>query len=211
MNGRIKRGYDMKNILITNQNNDFEKELAAIFAAEGYRVFCGDDMTADAHQDLPLDIFIDTTNVRLPEDNFTLEDGVDAGVIEHTFRENALKPMTLLEKYLPRLDAGQGKRLCWISSASASINETRDVRGYGYNMAKAAQHQFIQMVSNRLTREGYSFRVFDPMAGDVAAKAAAGAAFHYFTRRRGTENHDPRRDDENHLTLYDALGRAHRW
>ncbi|MCL2365254.1 MAG: hypothetical protein FWC71_11415 [Defluviitaleaceae bacterium] len=203
----------MQTILFSALPTDFERKLAGIFAKEDFRVVVaeGDEGWQTLQPGEAVDIFIDTTDVRLPEDGFTLLDGVRADVIERTFRKNVLHSMQLLEKYLPNLDAGQGKRLCWLSDANASLNATRDTQGYGYNMAKAALHQFIQKVSNKLTPRGYSFRVFDPLREEVSPEAAAGAAFHYITRRRGTENHDPRRDDENNLTLYDAQGRAHPW
>jgi len=203
----------MQTILFSALSGRFEQELANIFAKENFRVVIAEG--ADAAQTLqpsdPIDIFIDTTDVRLAADNFSLFDGINYKVIEQTYRANVLHSMQLLEKYLPNLDAGQGKRLCWLSSAGTSLNATRDTTGYGYNMAKASLHQFIQKVSNKLTPRGYTFRVFDPLRDVVSPEAAAGAAFHYITRRRGTENHDPRRDDENNLTLYDALGRAHPW
>jgi len=203
----------MKTILFSAISGEFERNLAEIFAKENFRVVIADDV--EASQTLQpsdsVDIFIDTTDIHLPEDTFTLQDGIRNDIIEQTFRQNVLHSMQLLEKHLPNLDAGQGRRICWLSSVGASLNATRDTCGYGYNMAKAALHQFIQNVSNKLTPRGYSFRVFDPLKDEVTPKQAAGAAFHYITRRRGTENHDPKRDDESNLTLYDALGRAHPW
>jgi len=203
----------MQTILLTALPTKFEQTLAHIFAKEDFNVLIADSANPSQipQPSQPIDIFIDTTDIRLPEDNFTLSEGIRADIIERTFRANVLHSMQLLEKYLPNLDAGQGKRLCWLSNVGASLNATRDTCGYGYNMAKTSLHQFIQTVSNKLTPRGYSFRVFDPLRGAVSPEAAAGAAFHYITRRRGTENFDPRRDDENNLTLYDAQGRAHPW
>ena len=117
----------------------------------------------------------------------------------------------MLETYLPLLDKGSGKRLCFLSSAEASINETSASCGYGYKMSKAAMHNMFMMAWNILESDGYTFRVFDPMTDTLDAKASAEAAFTYFTARRGTENANVLRDDENRLVMRDAYGREHAW
>jgi NAD(P)-dependent dehydrogenase (short-subunit alcohol dehydrogenase family) len=195
--------------MITGNRTAFEREVAGVFTREGYKVFFHDE--AREKEIDKLDYLFDTTDYRDPADHFTIEDGFDGTVVEAVLRENVLRPMALLERYLPLLEAGEGKRLVYLSSASASINETRSVRGFGYNMSKAALHQFIQLTRNKLGPKGYTFRVFDPQAGEVPPQAAAEAAFNYITRRRGTENHDPRRDDEENLVIRDAMGRQHGW
>ncbi|MCL2187222.1 MAG: hypothetical protein FWC16_03505 [Defluviitaleaceae bacterium] len=199
----------MKNIVIAAKETDFEKALAAVFTREGYHVHSASDLPSDFNE--PIEYLLDTTDKYNEEDTFTLTGGINADVIEQTLRENVLVSMALLERFLPQLDAGQGKRLFYISSAEASINETHAERGYGYRMSKAALHQFLQMTWNKLTPKGYTLRLFDPMTEDVLPHAAAEAAYHYVTRRRGMENEDGRRDDEDRLVLRDAFGRAHGW
>jgi len=161
--------------------------------------------------DVGLDFFLDTTDFCDPKDDFTARDGIDGEVVERVFRQNALRAMALLEAFLPLLDAGEGKRLFYLTSASSSINETRRASHFGYNMSKAALHQFIQMTRNKLFSSGYTFRVFDPLDGELPPLAAAESAFNYITRRRGTERDDPLRDDEDNLVFRDALGRQHAW
>ena len=127
------------------------------------------------------------------------------------YEKNVLRPMASLEAYLSLLEAGEGRRLCFIASSEASVNEAKGVDGYGYKMAKAAMSNFYQMISNKLSPAGYTFRVFDPMRGEIAPELAAEGAYNYFTRRRGTENHNPLRDDETRLVFRDALAREHAW
>jgi hypothetical protein len=67
------------------------------------------------------------------------------------------------------------------------------------------------MTRNKLAPKGYTFRVFDPMDREVPPEAAAESAYNYVTRRRGTENRDPLRDDEDNLVFRDAQGRQHCW
>jgi NAD(P)-dependent dehydrogenase (short-subunit alcohol dehydrogenase family) len=197
----------MKNVLITKQSDEFEVSLADVFRREGYTVYiAGTDDPVEK-----IDIYIDVSDERDETDSFAIRDGLDENVIRKIYDANVLKSMEMLEKYLPLLDEGDGKRICFLTAAEASINETRDTDGYAYKMSKAALHMFLQMVANRLTPGGYTYRIYDPMHSEVEPKISAEGAFNYFTRRRGTENDDPERDDENRLVFRDALGREHAW
>lgn len=197
----------MKNVLITNQNNAFNTALKVIFEREGYSVF----ITGENEPAVGIDIYIDVSNERSAADTFSIRDGLNEKIIQEVYEANVLKSMSLLEKYLPLLDTGSGKRLCFLTSAEASINQTRDIDGYAYKLSKSAIHMFLQMLANKLTPSGYTYRVYDPMPGEIDPEASAEGAFNYFTRRRGTEHYDPQRDDENRLVFRDALGREHAW
>jgi hypothetical protein len=217
----------MKTALVTCIDTAFGAMLAAVFARERYETFALGEKVIENVTLLPLnpykaaavlkekagklDYFLDTTDVRSPQDNFTVRDGIKRAVVERVFRENVLASMVLLEAFLPLLDSGEGKRLFYLTRAEASINETRRIDHFAYNMSKAALHQFIQMTRNKLTPKGYTFRVFDPLESEVSPEAAAEGAYNYVTRRRGTENHDPLRDDEDNLVFRDAQGRQHTW
>jgi len=197
----------MKSVLITAQKTSFDKFLAKVFAREGYEVY----VAGINEPKKKIDIYVDVSNRRDKEDNFSIRDGLDEKVIRRVYRANVQKPIKLLEKYLPLLDKGKEKRLCFLSGADASINETRDTTGYAYKTSKAAMHNLFMITWNTLEGDGYTFRVYDPLPDEVNAKAAAEAAFTYFTLKRGTENDDPLRNDENRLVLRDALGREHTW
>jgi NAD(P)-dependent dehydrogenase (short-subunit alcohol dehydrogenase family) len=220
----------MKVVLITCIDKEFDVKLAVAFAREGYCVFALGEksaLTAEQVTLLPLDpyraaamlkeksvrldLLLDTTDVQLANDTFTVRDGIERAIIEDSYRRNVLRSMAILEAFLPLLDEGEGKRLFYLTRADASINETRLISHFGYNMGKAALHQFLQMTRNKLAPKGYTFRAFDPMDGEVTPEAAAESAYNYITRRRGTENNDPLRDDEENLVFRDAQGRQHSW
>jgi NAD(P)-dependent dehydrogenase (short-subunit alcohol dehydrogenase family) len=219
-----------KNVLITCLDKEFDEKLAVAFAREGYYVFAlGEEsaLTAEQVTLLPLDPYkaaemlkekagsldylLDTTDVQHPQDTFTVRGGIDGAVIEDSYRRNVLRSMAILEAFLPLLDEGEDKRLFYLTCSDASINETCRTDHFGYNMGKAALHQFLQMTRNKLAPKGYTFRAFDPMDGQIAPEAAAESAFNYITRRRGTENNDHLRDDEENLVFRDAQGRQHPW
>ncbi|MCL2627219.1 MAG: hypothetical protein FWD44_00790 [Oscillospiraceae bacterium] len=197
----------MKSVLITAQKNAFDKHLVSVFAREGYEVF----VSGVNEPTKKIDIYIDVSNKRDKADTFSIRSGIDEKVIRRVYNANVIKPMKLLEKYLPFLDKSKDKRLCFLSGIDASINETRDKTGYAYKTSKAAMHNLFMIAWNTLEADGYTFRVYDPLSDEVSAKAAAEGAFTYFTLRRGTENDDPLRNDENRLVMRDALGREHCW
>jgi len=217
----------VKSVLITKITKPFDQKLAGAFVREGYKVFTIGGHEAEGVTLLPddfntarstvikeagrLDLYVDVSDERDASDSFTIRDGLDEKVICDVYEANVLRPMALLEAFLPLLDMGQGRRLCFLTSAGASVNRTRETSGYAYNLSKAALHQFIQMISNKLVPSGYTFRVYDPMHGEVPVEAAAEGAFNYFVRRRGTEGRNPLRDDEARLVFRDALGRENAW
>ena len=218
----------MKGIaLITGINRAFDEKLSVAFVREGFRVFALGDKPVNGvallgsdikeavfsldKQEGKLDFLLDTTDISDPKDDFTIRGGLDAIIIEKLYRDNVIRSMTLLEAFLPLLEKGGGKRLFYITSAKASINETCSKANFAYNMSKAALHQFLQMARNKLAPNGYTFRVFDPLYDEVSSEAAAESAYNYITRRRGTENHNPLRDDEGNLVFRDAFGRQHSW
>ena len=214
-------------VLITGQNKGFDRKLAAVFVREGYDVFAIGWQKMQGVRLLPadlaqaarmvadeadrLDLYVDVSDYRHAADNFTIQDGLDEATIHAVHEENVLRPMARLEAFLPLLDQGEQKRLCFITSAQASINETRDKTGYAYKMSKAAMHNFFQMIANKLSPAGYSLRLYDPMPGKLSAAQSAEAAYNYFSRRRGTERNDPLRDDETRCVFRDAFGREHAW
>jgi NAD(P)-dependent dehydrogenase (short-subunit alcohol dehydrogenase family) len=207
-------------VLITALTKDFDKKLAAVFIRQGHKVFAIGNEKIDGVTLLPpekaipsssIDIYIDVTDERSEFDNFTIRDGINENVIRDLYEVNVIRPMAMLETFLPLLETGEGKRLCWLTSTSASINETHDTDGYGYKMAKAGLHNFLQITRNVLAPRGYTFRVYDPCLTSQSVPASARAAYNYFIRRRGIERGDPQRDDEGNLVFRDAFGRQHTW
>jgi len=217
-------------VLITRLKNDFDRKLASVFTREKYKVFAIGNVNIDGVTLLPadlkeavsvlnaslgdnkgLDIYADVSDEQDLHDNFNIRDGINDKVMRELYEENVIRPMAMLEAFIPFLEAGDGKRLCYLTSAQASINETHATDGYGYKMAKAGLHNFLQITRNALAPKGYTIRAYDPMPQDVPAELAAEAAFNYFTRRRGMERDDQMRDDEGNLVFRDAYGRQHAW
>ena len=217
----------MKVVLITDLKKDFDKKLAEIFVRENYKVFAIGSEQLNGVTLLPsdlkeaaaiiqkesglIDIYIDVSDERSAQDNFNIQSGINDQVMRDIYDANVTYPMAKLEVFFPLLETGSGKRICYLTSAQASLNETKETDGYAYKMAKAGLHNFLQITWNVLSPKNYTFRVFDPMSGEVNAESSAESAFNYITRARGVERGDVRRDDENNLVFRDAYGRQHSW
>ena len=193
-------------IFFTEIESPFSRALAGFFTANG------DTVTSDPA--VSADFFIDTTDCRDPGDNCAVGDGIDAEAAVRSFRANISEPLDLLSQVLPRM---RGKRrVCFLTTCDASVNWSVATTGYGRNMAKAALHQILTISKNGLREKGFTFRLFDPMTGEVPPEKAAASAYAYFTRDRfddgwGNCPGKPERDDENNLVIRDALGREIPW
>ena len=212
-------------VLLSSMEKPFDEKLAEVFVRENYTLYAmasnvplnvrklsSDPLTAakELSEDAGrLDFLLDTTDINHPEDTFTIRDGINFSLTEEVYKKNVVFPMSVLEAFLPLLEHGYGKCLFYLSSINASINQTKNIDHYAYNMSKAALHQFIQMTRNKLSAKGYRFRIFDPLYNELDPSLAAEAAFNYISRRRGVEG--PQRDDEDNLALRDAYGRLHSW
>lgn len=90
---------------------------------------------------------------------------------------NALGPLRVTEAFLPLMDAGRRKRLCFISSEAGSIGAAQRTSWFGYCMSKAALNMAVKILFNDLRPAGYTFRVYHPgwirsyMHGEKAAQA----------------------------------------
>ena len=81
-----------------------------------------------------------------------------------SFKVNALGPMRLVENFLPLLDRGNMKRLCFVSSEVSCIvlMKHRGDSAYPYPMSKAALNMGVRLLHNQLYAQGYTFRLFHP-------------------------------------------------
>jgi NAD(P)-dependent dehydrogenase (short-subunit alcohol dehydrogenase family) len=217
----------MQVVLITEAEKEFDKKLAAAFLQENYKVYAMGEEQINGVTPLPsdlkeavdaikkesghIDIYIDASDKRSPADNFNVRGTVNDEVMRKLYETNVIRPMAMLEAFLPLLEKSETKRLCYLTAAEASINETFETEGFGYKMAKAGLHNFLQITRNVLASRGYTFRVYDPMYDKVSTELSAQTALNYFVRRRGIEGGDPQRDDENNLVFRDAYGRQHSW
>lgn len=112
------------------------------------------------------------------------------------YDETALGLLRAVAQALPQMAAGK-KRLCFVTADASSVNLTKE--GYDYQkIIMAACNMAIATLFNRLSPEGYTFRVF--AAGSEPAADASYAA-DYFLQDRSMEEESHRHSDEKRLVM----------
>ena len=114
---------------------------------------------------------------------------------------NALGPIRVVEAFLPLMDAGTLKRLCFVSSEAGSISKSKRQGWFGYCMSKAALNMAVKNLYNELYPQGYTFRLYHPgwmrsymggvkaVQGDMEPEEAAEKAIPIFLNSRANESH----------------------
>lgn len=135
---------------------------------------------------------------------------IDFALLEYSFRVNALGALQLVEIFLPLLEKGDMKRICFISSEVSSVTMMHRDAGFRYTMTKTAVNVACRILYNDLFPQGYTFRLFQPgwmrrvlpdgsraATGTVDSDESAAVAVAQFVTDR---------EDEQRLVLTDYLG-----
>ncbi|MEI7578091.1 MAG: SDR family NAD(P)-dependent oxidoreductase [Armatimonadota bacterium] len=105
---------------------------------------------------------------------------------------NAIGALRIANAFLPLLEKSELKRMCFVSSEAGSIGASQRTGWFGYCMSKAALNMAVKNLSNDLSAQGYSFRLYHPgwmrtyMSGQKNLEAhmepeeAAAIALNYF-------------------------------
>ncbi len=139
-----------------------------------------------------VDILINNAGIISRYNELNIREQLNYEDMHRMFDVNALGPIRMVEAFLPLMDKGRLKRLCFVSSEAGSIGAcTRNV-WYGYCMSKAALNMAVKITFNKLRPEGYTFRLYHPgwmrtyMSGeknyqaDLEPEEAAVYALQYF-------------------------------
>jgi NAD(P)-dependent dehydrogenase (short-subunit alcohol dehydrogenase family) len=161
-----------------------------------------------------LDILINNAGVASPTSSRTIRESPDYAEMHRLYDVNALGALRMVEAFLPLLDRGAFKRLCFVSSEAGSITRADRTAWFGYCMSKAALNMGVKLLFNYLRPEGYTFRVYHPgwvrsyMGGKKSMEAAlepeeaAARALPFFLGQRA---------DEDRLVLTDNEGNEWPW
>jgi hypothetical protein len=120
---------------------------------------------------------------------------------------------------LPFLDAGNGKRICYVNTGDSSNNLCRDYGNYLSHIVGAALNMQAVILKNRLQPEGYTFRIYCLQEGNennhqVGLKDCENAgkyAVHYFTQDRSYDPNSEVHSDEKRLVMRNEEGREVPW
>lgn len=193
----------MSKVYISSLDSAFAKALSKLFEEQGFEI-----VTEPVDG---IEYFIDVTDAYVEGDDKKVGEGIDMAAAALAYSKNVCEPIANLEKALPTM-VGK-KRICFLNSIKSSINCSEETSAFGHNMSKAALNLILVLTKNGLIKEGFTFRLFDPLTGKVPPENAAKSACGYFMRDRFFD--DPAdgigRDDELNLIVRDALGRELPW
>lgn len=117
---------------------------------------------AVAEQTDHLDVLINNAGISSPTTLRPIREPQDYAEMQRIYDVNALGPLRVTEAFLPLLEWGSLKRLCFISSEAGSIARSERTAEFGYCMSKAALNMAVKILSNNLSPSGYTFRVYHP-------------------------------------------------
>lgn len=125
-----------------------------------------------------LDVLINNAGIYAPIAGHPIRESQDYAEMLRLYDVNALGPLRVTEAFLPLMDHGSLKRLCFISSEAGSITRSERTAWFGYCMSKAALNMATKILFNDLSPKGYTFRVYHPgwirsyMSGEKNMEAA---------------------------------------
>lgn len=161
-----------------------------------------------------IDLLISNAGVNSRTSPRTIREEQDYDEMRRLYEVNALGGLRVVEAFLPLLDRGTLKRLCFVSSEAGSVERAYRTSWFGYCMSKAAINMAVKLLFNDLRPQGYSFRLYHPgwvrgylsgtknvQASLEPEEAAVPALAHFLGER----------DDEDQLAMYDWEGKRWPW
>jgi NAD(P)-dependent dehydrogenase (short-subunit alcohol dehydrogenase family) len=161
-----------------------------------------------------VDVLINNAGVNSPTNRLTIREPQDYAEMHRLYDINAVGPLRVVEAFLPLMERGRLKRLCFVSSEAGSIDRAERTSWFGYCMSKAALNMEVKILFNYLHPEGYTFRVYHPgwirsymggmknMEATLEPEEAAARAIPIFLGQR---------EDEDRLVMVDYDGNEWPW
>ncbi|MCI0610964.1 MAG: SDR family oxidoreductase [Anaerolineae bacterium] len=109
-----------------------------------------------------LDVLISNAGVTSETSIATIREPQDYDEMHRLYDVNALGALRAVEAFLPLMERGQAKRLCFVSSEAGSIGNAERTSWFGYCMSKAALNMGVKILFSDLHPAGYTFRVYHP-------------------------------------------------
>ena len=161
-----------------------------------------------------LDVLISNAGVNSETVYATIREPQNYDEMHRLYDVNALGALRVVEAFLPLMEQGQAKRLCFVSSEAGSIGRSERTSWFGYCMSKAALNMGVKILFNDLHPAGYTFRVYHPgwvrsymhgkknMDAELEPEGAAAYAIPYFLNDQ---------EDEDRLMMVDYERKEWPW
>ncbi|MCQ4088632.1 SDR family NAD(P)-dependent oxidoreductase [Saccharibacillus sp. JS10] len=170
-----------------------------------------------------IDLLINNAGVISDRNDDDIHMAQDYDEMIRMYNVNALGPIQVSEAFLPLLQHGQFKRLCYVSSEAGSIGQAERTAWFGYCMSKAALNRGVYALFQRLRPDGYTFRLYHPgwmrtymsgtrnEAAELEPEESAEAALDYFIGASSSEDESIAKIDEERLVMRDYEGKEWSW
>lgn len=159
-------------------NGEIEAELARQLEEKGYSVCQLSPGTVGEKKapEGPVELLVLGEPKELEE--ITVEKEADFQSCYETYINGTLQ---LVSALLPNMDAGEGKRICFVTRESSSNNQCQKPEFSAADMLRSARNMMAVLLKNRLEGEGYTFRV---CCVEKVAECAHGIAYFLENRNR---------------------------
>lgn len=126
-----------------------------------------------------------------------------------TYGVNSVGAVRIVESFYEMMKESEVKHICLVSSEAGSITQAAREDNFSYCMSKAALNMYAKLIYNRLSKDGWSIRLYHPgwirsymggalsENGHLSIEEAAGLAVNYFISKEVD-------DSELHLYGYDG-------
>lgn len=156
-----------------------------------------------------LDVLINNAGINSPSTHVSIRQPQDYSAMHRLYDVNTLGALRMVETFLPLMERGTTKRLCFVSSEAGSITKAERTNWFSYCMSKAALNMAVKLMFNDLHPAGYSFRVYHPgpvhsymnTTGSLEAEEAAARAISIMLGKR----------NEHRLVMVDYEGQEWPW
>ncbi|MDR2020169.1 MAG: hypothetical protein LBQ14_05310 [Treponema sp.] len=123
----------------------------------------------------------------------------DYGNLLSGYQSTAIGLLNAVSRLLPRMEQGEGKRLCFINRLASSINFAGIFDGGFERIISASCNMAIKILFNRLRPAGYTFRLYG--AENFESSDECPYIADYFIRNRSLEKESEAHSDENRLVI----------
>lgn len=91
-----------------------------------------------------------------------VEDLTDTQMMAEVYIVNTIGNVRLFEYFLPLIQKGCERRICFISSEAGSVGQCERSYFFWYGMTKSALNYYAKVMFNRYRPAGFKFRLYHP-------------------------------------------------
>lgn len=135
-------------------------------------------------------------------------EAMDYNALLKAYDETSLELLRKVSEYLPLLEKGRKKRLCFVTSLDSSINNTRTGEHWE-RIVSASCNMAVKTLFNRLNPLGFTFRLF--AVEDYSELSEASYAAGYMLQDRSMEEESHQHSDEKRIVIRDKYEREYPW